>query len=148
MWIDVCVKCTCLSLSVTRWWLSLSHTCSGCQKLEIKHTPKQSHMSHLTITPVGTLARKTDDIKSLTPVMQRREMCLICSEKGRRGSCHLQCNFTLLFLWIFLWIGLIRLIYLCYQRESEYVWGNMAELFQEFKDIHTRAYADTRIHHY
>lgn len=48
-------------------------------------------------------------------------------------------------LCIFLWIGLIGLIYLCYQRESEYVWGNMAELFQEFKDIHTRAYADTRI---
>lgn len=55
-------------------------------------------MSHLTITPVGTLARKTDDIKSLTPVMQHREMCLICSEKGRRGSCHLQCNFTQCFL--------------------------------------------------
>lgn len=75
-----------MCVPLDRWWLCPpSYACSACQKLEIKHTPKQSHMSHLTIIPTWALTRKTEDIKSLTPVMKSSEMCLICSENRTEG---------------------------------------------------------------
>ena len=86
-WVDVCVwVSSSVPLSHNPHFTHThththTHTCTGCQELEIKHTPHVRPYNHID----RNIYTEPGDIKSPTPVMQGGEMCSDLFRDGTEG---------------------------------------------------------------